>query len=1143
MRILNGLSAFVFFFSFVSFAIAQENVGITAPPEWAKILRVEEFTSDREDQFVEGIAMLLSDRQIRKTPNGYEYFIRSAYKVVSRSGLEYAAKVDPTFDPSDSTLNYNFVRLIRDYDEIDKLTDAEIIELRQEEELNSNLIDGDITALIQLKDIRVGDIIDVAYSGEVVTELWPDDYFDDVWVEWTVPIAKYHYSFTVPVSVDVQVSSIVTGVHPAITYRNGWKTYEFTVLDAEPVTLESNIPSDWIPFGFVSFTTMESWSDVIDWAIPVFSFEDELPADYRARLDRIAAEHPSPEARAVEALRLVQSDIRYLGLLDGLGSHKPRAPSVTIERGYGDCKDKSVLLVAALNYLGVSATPVLANVYMGNILDQRPPSINAFNHVIVAVDFGGRLHWMDPTYSHQGGDLSSLSELDYGFVLPISTARRDLVKMSVKPPRLPYIDVTETYEIPEDGDVGMILKVDYLYRSHLADGRRAEIEELGREQWSRGILDYYSAIYQGLEQIGVTEIEDDFENNVMRFSASYQKDRKSYLASKFDTELPVYAAVVDDIIPRSVEANRFSPLGLSYPNKRRHLIRLVTPGRRLPSTDNERESAPGVTYQRNFYSKGDTLEIEYLLTVSKRRVEGDDIKAVTKLASKISSDADIVLDISQAVSGVDVDVAGGLGITLDPEMEAAINVMAQTYSAGNHREVLSQLNDLLDQHPQQDEVHGFLQMIKGSVLMDLRRYRSARIAYSIAFSLYEPSASDEYYNYITLLESARKYSEAATMIVRLLEHHPNSLVDFDEEWLSDFFSDLRVKELTEDREKTILAIAHAANNAPPENLSSFKWMLAEAFEIHARRNEADAAEPFLPYVSNPRSIVRMLANRQMQVVWPSLEDKAGLDVSKAIQENVELKRDALDEAPEDFEKLTAYVSALRAAEQLDEVFELGENVIRDWDTIEDGGENAYWFVNEYAYALYESGETDEALDLMTRLIDIGLERHRDLISMAINRAQMLMHSELYEEAIVAIEEIEAMRRNPASEYGWMWIYDAKACSLHQLGRDQEADAVFNDEILPIAKANPSAQTKTLLCLGKIDAAAELMIARLGNEKEQDTAIWSFTEVDKPEHAPPFLEQLQQRAAQMKSRPDVEQAFDDVARKINVKGASTYWGNF
>jgi len=112
---------------------------------------------------------------------------------------------------------------------------------------------------------------------------------------------------------------------------------------------------------------------------------------------RIAAVTSDPRARTAMALRLVQSEVRYL--FNGLdnGNYVPQPPEKTWEVRYGDCKAKTLLLLALLDALGVKAEAVMANTQLGDHVPLRLPSAAAFNHVLVHAVIAGEDYWLDGT--------------------------------------------------------------------------------------------------------------------------------------------------------------------------------------------------------------------------------------------------------------------------------------------------------------------------------------------------------------------------------------------------------------------------------------------------------------------------------------------------------------------------------------------------------------------------------------------------------------------------------------------------------------------------------------------------------------------------------------------------------------------------
>ena len=1122
-------------------AMADPEVGKSEVPDWVEELEIEEFASDRSGEFQLGVAYLLSDRQIRKSSDGYDYYERLAYKVIDRLGLENSATIAQSFDPTNQTLSFNFVRVIRNGEIIDRLADAEITLLRQEEGLNSSLIDGNITALIQLDDVRVGDLIDYSFGGTVVSRLWPNDLFESASVGWFMPVAQMRFKLIVPEDLEVTARGVSTDTQPRVTQSNGWKSFELHTRDPDPIRIEQNVPEDWTPYGFIVFSTMDSWSDIVDWALPLFEVDDPLPPEYIVQLDSIADTYPRRQDRTIHALRLVQEDIRYLGLEVGLGSHVPRPPAVTIERGYGDCKDKSVLLISALTYLGIDAFPALASATGGKSLPQVPPTIDAFNHVIVGINIGDQKYWVDPTLSHQGGSLETLAPLGYGYVLPIRRGQSQLVELEIPLADSPTTEIVETFEFPEAGNVGLGVTAEYTYRNVAADLTRLMLTISGRDNLTRSFLDYYAANYKGLTESRPLTIADDIDANVLIFRAEYEMDSRTFRDSDYGNKLPVHATAVRDLLPRQVEAERVAPLRLPYGTNARHIVRIVIPGRKMFLPESKSKSVAGVSYAQDFRDDGEAFEIEFTLAVSEEVAEPDSIRSVTDLADEIAEDSEMYVNVSRAVPSLSRQLE--LTTPLDRETESAIMLVLAQIARKEHVQALTSLNTLVGANEEPTKVRGYLQLLRAMVLVQLGRQRAAMEPFDEAFELYEPTEPDGYFRYIGILAGEREDARVVQMITRLLEHHPAAVDNFNTDWVSRFARNLRQSELTTENDTLVVAIARALHETQAKKLDDFRWIFVPATEILSRKGDVSEASEYLPYVKDPEVLAKLLSNRETKVIWDAIEDDAGAGLSNAISRYVSDTRDAARAAPDDFDSLTRHLEALRMAGQFQEAVDFADPVIQKWPQIEAVGEDAYWFVNEYAYTLSYGGFPERAHALMDRLVAMGIAENSPLISMAINRAQLLLHWGDFEAVLQAIDEIESLGSSVASDYGWMWIYEAKACALHQLNRTEEAKTIVTDSIMPIAGENPAAHTKTLLCLDEMDEAADIIIGRLKDDAKRGNVILSFIEVADPKAMPPFLAELRDRADQVRARPKVREEFDKVGRVVAMNGTSTYWGIF
>ena len=308
-----------------------------------------------------------------------------------------------------------------------------------------------------------------------------------------------------------------------------------------------------------------------------------------------------------------------------------------------------------------------------------------------------------------------------------------------------------------------------------------------------------------------------------------------------------------------------------------------------------------------------------------------------------------------------------------------------------------------------------------------------------------------------------------------------------------------------------------------------------------RAGDIETARTLVPEITDPEMLAHILMKRDAEPVWNNIEAKYGADLSVALNQFVEQSEKEALEDTSDFKVQSRYVNALRQAGLYDRAIVFGEELIGNWARIEAVGDEAYWFVNEYAYALADAGRTDEAIALMDRVLDLGVEENPQLISMAINRAHIFLNAGRFEDALDASKALEQLDDHFASDYGDMFIYSAKICAMHELGQTSEATSALNEQLMPLADTNPSAHMLTLLCLGDEDAAAELMVNRLDDDSSRDAALYGFVSATKDVDMPAYQKKLHARIVTVQQRKDVEDAFLAHARHIRVSASKTYWG--
>ena len=177
--------------------------------------------------------------------------------------------------------------------------------------------------------------------------------------------------------------------------RHTW-TLDQGLLD-EMGAMDSNLPPDTAAWPNVEFTSARSWEAVAatyrQMTEPRIRNDDARPliAGLKAPLKMSATRDYI--AKVVERLH---RDVRYTGVEFADARLIPEYPAETLRRRFGDCKDKSTLLVAALRASGIDA--YLALLSAGDDQDVSPdlPGLGMFDHAIVYVP-GTEDLWIDAT--------------------------------------------------------------------------------------------------------------------------------------------------------------------------------------------------------------------------------------------------------------------------------------------------------------------------------------------------------------------------------------------------------------------------------------------------------------------------------------------------------------------------------------------------------------------------------------------------------------------------------------------------------------------------------------------------------------------------------------------------------------------------
>ena len=607
------------------------NPGVTQPqisprPDWVALMEIPAPREERTSEVQQGVYQLLYNVQAQVENDHYVQYVHSAQKITSRTGLETASRLQFLFDPSRDKISIHSIQVIRDGVALDKLDPSTFVVARQEADMANGVTNGDLTIYIEVKDVRVGDIVVYEASWETRSPLWPGHYANSFSTSWSVPVERYSYRVLVNNGALLKVRNVGETIAPIIRDTESGVEYLWEATDPEPIAGEPYVPQTHFTWGEVSISTFDSWRTVANSLADEYETRTMLPANFLNEQEWLTSDDTQAE-KITAAIRYVQDNIRYVADEIGVGAYLPRRPAEVLERGWGDCKDKSIFLVALLREIGVEAYVALTDLDRGYAIEQMAPSPNAFDHAIVVFTVDSRRYWIDPTNYHQGGVFPDMAPPVYGYGLPVKKGPVFLWKMADKEVHQPQKTFRELYDFSDFEKSGIAINIRTEFLGREADFIRRSIENQSDTQLAKEYLDYYQRIYPGLQSIEEIRIEDDRDANRVSISEKYHLGREHYEGEDIETAFPMRADAVLNAFGQVNITDRKAPISLPFPFWNKHVVTIRNGGGGEGGLTDLEQSNEFFNYQRKEVVNGYNIEITYELSTRDIAVPAKEIAA------------------------------------------------------------------------------------------------------------------------------------------------------------------------------------------------------------------------------------------------------------------------------------------------------------------------------------------------------------------------------------------------------------------------------------------------------------------------------------------------------------------------------------
>ncbi|MBX7116609.1 MAG: tetratricopeptide repeat protein [Myxococcaceae bacterium] len=250
---------------------------------------------------------------------------------------------------------------------------------------------------VVLPNAKLGSVVELVVTRDDVRPVVAGAGLAGSWNLWSnQPLRRLRMTVEVPESSPLHLEGVGIA-QPTVEKRNGMQVLKLDLPELKFNPRPLTLPEFRAQAPRLDWSTAPSWEFLARQYGPLVDKVLSDKPDFSA-LSPAMAQAKTLEDKVQAVVRWLSDKTRYTAVHLGDGAIVPTSPSTVLARGYGDCKDLSVVTVQALRHFGIPAYPALVN-GSGLLPVDAVPSMAAFDHMIVAIprEKGGNILWVDPT--------------------------------------------------------------------------------------------------------------------------------------------------------------------------------------------------------------------------------------------------------------------------------------------------------------------------------------------------------------------------------------------------------------------------------------------------------------------------------------------------------------------------------------------------------------------------------------------------------------------------------------------------------------------------------------------------------------------------------------------------------------------------
>jgi len=334
----------------------------------------------------EDAVYLLDDGVVRLEADGRGTMtVRQVIQILKQGAVENYAEWSFGYAPGHEKFTLNWLRVIG--------PDGKVISNAPSHEQDSDVpaklgdpvySDRKVKRL-SLSGVAPGTIVDYSYTHEELKPFLPGDFYQTWSVTTGLTVRRSRFIVDLPANLNVRLHERNLNFPRKTVEVGGRKVYTWATADVPRFKSEPFAPDSNDVVMHLALSSPETWSDIGKWYAKNAKERSALGSISKVKLQQVlATAKAKTRADTIRAVhKWVAQDIRYVSIALGLGGYQPRSPDTVVTTGFGDCKDKATLFVAAMNSLGITTFPVLLN--SSGVSYRELATIEQLDHAIAAV--------------------------------------------------------------------------------------------------------------------------------------------------------------------------------------------------------------------------------------------------------------------------------------------------------------------------------------------------------------------------------------------------------------------------------------------------------------------------------------------------------------------------------------------------------------------------------------------------------------------------------------------------------------------------------------------------------------------------------------------------------------------------------------